>query len=496
MTFEDELIIDLGRFSKDPLGFVLWAFPWNTTNLPELGPEEWQYKVLRDVRDGLLSLEGAIQVAVVSGNGVGKSALTAWLILWAMSTREDTLGVITANTENQLKTKTWASVGKWFHLFIAKQFFTLTATALISKDPTRERTWRCDIVPWSEKNAVAFQGLHNKGKRLFMFFDEASGIADVIWEAAEGCFTDADTEMLWMATGNPNLPTGRFRECFPGGKYSHRWRTTKVDSRTVSFTDKNKIQEWLEDEGEDSDFFRVRVKGEFPRAGVVQFIGPDLVQAARKREIERLDPDALVMGVDVGRFGDDATRIVFRRGRDAKTLPYETIRGQDTVFIAARVAELAAIHQPDAIMVDGGGVGGGVVDQLRALRVDCFDIQFGSKPTRINPENKTRYANKRAEMWGWMKDWLKGGAIPDEDFIEEELTGPMYGYVFRDGQDAILLEKKEDMKKRGLSSPDWGDALALTFAYAVAPLDRGRGKRPDELVQSDYDPFSQQLMAA
>lgn len=493
-TFEDQLIYDLGRLAADPYAFVLWAFPWGTEALPEPGPEPWQAEILQAVRDGLLDLQGAIQVAVVSGNGVGKSALVAWLILWAMSTREDTLGVITANTENQLKTKTWSSVGKWFHMFIAKQFFTLTATALISKDPTRERTWRCDIVPWSEKNAVAFQGLHNKGKRLFMIFDEASGIADVIWEAAEGCFTDKDTEMLWLVCGNPNLPTGRFRECHPGGKYAHRWYSKKVDSREVSFTDKSQIQKWAEDEGEDSDFFRVRVKGEFPRTGIVQFIGPDLVQAARKREIERLDPDALVMGVDVARFGSNATRIVFRRGRDARSIPVETMRGADTVAIAARVAELARIHRPDAIFVDGGGIGGGVVDNLRQLRVHCFDIQFGARADRINPEDQTRYANKRAEMYGWMKNWLRHGCIPDDDELEAELTGPMYGYVFRDGQDAILLEKKEDMEKRGMASPDWADALALTFAYPVAPgavsAISGGG------LTSEYDPFDPKHMAA
>ena len=100
--------------------------------------------------------------------------------------------------------KTWAELGKWFNLcWFAREYFTLTATALLSKDKSRERTWRIDMIPWSKTNPQAFAGLHNKGKRLLLVFDEASEIPDIIWETTEGALTDEDTEILWCAFGNP-----------------------------------------------------------------------------------------------------------------------------------------------------------------------------------------------------------------------------------------------------------------------------------------------------
>src|SRR5690606_37984873 len=140
----------------------------------------WQVEILEDLRDGLLSIEDAIHLARTSGHGIGKSALVAWIILWAISTFEDTKGIVTANTENQLKTKTWAEVAKWHRYFIGRELFKLTATALFSVDPLHERTWRIDMTPWSERNTEAFAGLHNKGKRLLVVFDEASAIPDLI----------------------------------------------------------------------------------------------------------------------------------------------------------------------------------------------------------------------------------------------------------------------------------------------------------------------------
>ena len=163
-----------------------------------------------------MNINQAIQLAVASGHGIGKTALVSWIILWAISTKPDARGVVTANTETQLKTKTWAELGKWFHMFIGKDFFSLTATALFAKDSAHERTWRIDMVPWCERNTEAFAGLHNKERRILVVFDEASAIPDVIWETTEGALTDANTEIIWCVFGNPTRNTGRFRECFPG----------------------------------------------------------------------------------------------------------------------------------------------------------------------------------------------------------------------------------------------------------------------------------------
>src|SRR5216684_1439716 len=248
----DKLLEWLASCSADPLAFVLGAFPWSEegTRLEnEKGPEWWQTNLLVRIRDGLITTDQAIQEATASGHGVGKTALVAWIILWGGSTLPDTRGVVTANTETQLKTKTWAELGKWYHMFIAKEHFELTATAFFHKD--RERTWRIDMIPWSERNTEAFAGLHNKCRRIIVIFDEASSIPDIIWETTEGALTDKDTQIIWCVFGNPTRSTGRFKECFPGGRFARAWHTAQVDSRKVSFTNKEQINSWIEAYGED-----------------------------------------------------------------------------------------------------------------------------------------------------------------------------------------------------------------------------------------------------
>ena len=489
-----ELIQFFGKYTNDPLGFVMTAFPWEkhgTVLAQRKGPEPWQREVLESIGRRSLNPDAAIREATVSGNGVGKTALVCWLILWAITTFEDTRGVVTANTETQLKTKTWAELGKWYHLFVGKSLFKLTATAIFSNDDAHERTWRIDMVPWSENNVVAFQGLHNEGKRLIMIYDEASGIPDGIWEAGDGCMTDKSTQRIWCVFGNPNRPTGRFKECFPGGRLSHSWNSRCVDSRTISFTDKGEFNQWIKDYGEDSDFVRVRVRGVFPRAGSMQFIDSETVAEATQRDASVHLYEPLCIGVDVARFGDDASVIYFRKGRDGRSITPIKLRNVDTMTLAGKVSEVYAQYRADAVFVDGGGVGGGVVDRLRQLNVPCFDVQFGSKPNGtgyLTGDAGVQYANKRAEIWGAMREWLKGGTIPDDPELKAQLVNLEYGFNLKN---EIQLEKKEDMKKRGLDSPDVADALALTFSLPVQRSEFAGHEGPHEdLIQHEYNPFS------
>lgn len=489
----DDLLQDLAALSSDPHRFVLWAFPWGEegTELVGIsGPDAWQTQILTEVRDGLLSVNRAIQIAVASGHGVGKSALVSWLVLWAFSTFPGTRGVITANTENQLKTKTWVELSKWFRLFIARELFDLQATRLSARDPAEAAEWRIDQVAWSDRNTEAFAGLHNQGKRIIVVFDEASAIPDIIFETTEGALTDKDTQILWFVFGNPTRNTGRFRECFAGGKHHLNWLCHTVDSRTVKITNKDQILKWERAYGEDSDFFRVRVRGLFPRVGAMEFISRALAEEASVREVETNKYDPFVMGVDVARFGDDESVIWFRKGRDARTYPPLTFRGTDTMTLAGKVAEQYLAHRADAVFVDGGGVGGGVIDRLRQLNVPVIEVQFGASPDNLNAdEPNVSYANKRAEIWGAMKYWLKGGAIPEDKELLEGISGVMYGF---NGNNAIQLERKQDMKKRGLSSPDRADALALTFAYPVVPnIYAGGMPGPAQpRVLTEYDPMN------
>jgi hypothetical protein len=482
----DELVDWLALKSGDPLSFVREAFPWGQGELSNrTGPEPWQEGILGRIRDGL-SPDHAVLEAIASGHGVGKSALVSWVILWALSTKRDTRGVVTANTETQLKTKTWAELAKWHRLFIGRDLFKLEATSIFSIDPDHVKTWRVDMVAWSERNPEAFAGLHNQGRRVFMIYDEASSIPDTIWETSEGFLTDAYTERLWLVCGNPTRSIGRFRSAFDDA----RWHTTQVDAREVSFTNRNQIQAWADAYGDDSDFFRVRVKGVFPRVGAMEFISAYAVAEARTREAEAHLFDPLVIGVDVARFGDDETVLVVRKGRDARSIPAIRLRGLDTMAVAGRVVELAQSLRADAVFIDGGGVGGGVVDRCRQLRLDVFDIQFGGKADRSDILSQGEaYANKRAEIWGAMRAWITtgGGTIENEDALAEQLVGPTYGFNQRD---EIQLERKEDLKKRGVASPDWADALALTFSFPVVATPQAGREWLHLPASSDYDPFA------
>lgn len=495
LSVEDQILEELARLSNDPVDFVRFAFPWGEpgTELEEMiGPEAWQMQVLVEVRDGLLTADQAIKLATASGHGVGKSALVAWLILWAFSTFEDTKGVVTANTENQLKTKTWAELGKWFHLFIGRDFFNLTATALYSS--ARERTWRVDMVAWSERNTEAFAGMHNQGKRILMVFDEASNIPDLIWEVTEGALTDADTQIIWAVFGNPTRNSGRFRDCFD--RDDSDWLPHRVDSRSVSFTNKSQIRKWIQYYGEDSDFVRVRVLGTFPRQGTNEFISRELVDQAVGREVYVDMYDPLVIGVDVARFGDDSSVIYIRKGRDATAPPIQ-LKGLDTMQLALRVQEEYARTRADAVFVDGGGVGGGVVDRLRMLRVPVYEVRLGASPDQagVGTETGMVFANKRAEVWGAMREWLKTGSIADDRDLRTQLVAPTYGY---NAQNAIQLERKVDMRKRGAPSPDVADGLALTFAMPITPSRvAGREGSPKlNHIEHEYDPFSRAALAA
>jgi hypothetical protein len=457
MTTDRDLARRLNAYALDPLGFVRAVFPWGQGALEdEAGPDDWQADVLTGLGEALRTAQetnDAVRFAVASGHGVGKTALSAWLVLWFLSTRDHPQVVVTANTAAQLRNKTWRELAKWHRLAANKHWFGWTTDRFVfSESP---QTWFAAAVPWSKDRPEAFAGTHEK--HVLMLFDEASAIADDIWDVAEGAM--ATPGALWVALGNPTRNTGRFRECFR--RYRHRWTTRSVDSRQARKANSAQIQRWLEDYGEDSDFVRVRVRGVFPRAGNSQFIPEDVVTAARASEAVPSPDAALVLGVDVARYGDDASVILARAG--SEIVEALSFRGLDTMQLAGRVAETMVRLRPDGVMVDGGGVGAGVVDRLRQLGHRVTDVNAGSRA-----QDEDRHANLRAEMWSRMRDWLKGGgslAGAASELIDD-LGGPEYGF---DAKGRLRLESKEDMKSRGIASPDWGDALALTFAYPVRP---------------------------
>lgn len=479
---QDELLEWLASVRNDPYAFVLGAYEWGVDELAKYdGPDEWQVELLCRIRDGVTTVDEAIAEArgrgeesetapileaITSGHGIGKSAFVAWIIDWAMATQEDTKGVVTANTENQLKTKTWAELAKWHRLSISRDLFKMTATARFSIDPLHEKTWRIDMVPWSEKNTEAFAGLHNHGKRILIIFDEASAIPDIIWEVTEGAMTDKDTQIIWLVFGNPTKNTGRFRECFDGGRFAHRWNSRAIDSRTVKISNKVQLQAWVDDYGEDHDFVRVRVRGVFPRVDAVSFIALIDVQEAQLRTPEGQEFAPVIGGLDVARFGPDSSVLCPRQGRDAQSRPWPSIQGQNTVAVARWAFEWYMRLNLAALVVDSGGVGGGVFDQLELMGINVYSVDFSNSPDN---ESQEKYLNKRAEMYGRTRDWIKkGGCLPPDDKKAEskglsaQLTAPTYTYQ---GDVKLQLESKKDLRRRLGISPDDADALAITFAY-------------------------------
>jgi hypothetical protein len=466
------------EFTHDPLGYVQGVFPWNERDLlGSGGPREWQANVLGAIGNHLsdpATRSQPCKIAVSSGHGIGKSALVAQIISWALNTCDDTKVVVTANTAAQLGTKTWPEVEKWFRLSETSAFWKVAATSVKASAKGHEDTWRADAITWSENNTEAFAGLHNKGKRIVLIFDEASAIADKVWEVAEGALTDEGTEIIWLAFGNPTQNTGRFFECF--NRLKHRWKTFQVDSRTVDGTNKAQIATWIQDYGEDSDFVRVRVRGEFPRAGSNQFIPSDVVAACRKYKAEAFAHLPKVLSVDVARFGDDQSVVGTRQGR--KVVVLAKYRGLDTAQLGERVIEWIQKEKPDATVVDGDGLGAGTIDHLKFRGFKSFEFHGGN-----TPNDAQQYFNRRAEVWGLMRDALKAGLeIPDDPELEIDLTGPQYGFS---SKQQIQLEKKEDMKKRGLASPDTGDMIAMTFAVQL------RAKEKVEEARRMYEPGQQ-----
>lgn len=459
-----------------PSMFCRTVFPWGSGLLEKAtGPREWQSKVLGLIEEHLKARSTRFQpirIAIASGHGIGKSSLIGMVIGWAMSTCEDCKVVVTANTGTQLATKTVPRVEEWFRQMVNRDWWDLKATSITVRDEEHARLWRTDYIPWSENNVEAFAGLHNQGKRIVLVFDEASGISDKIWETAEGALTDEGTEIIWLAFGNPTQNTGRFRECF--GRFKHRWTTYQIDSRTVEGTNKAEIDKWIADYGEDSDFVRVRVRGEFPRAGSCQFIPSDTVEACRRLKAEAVAGLPKILSVDVARFGDDQSVIGWRQGR--KAVIRGKYRGKDTVWLAEQTIKVMQEEVPDAVVIDGDGIGAGVVDHIRhrGYSDGIFEFHGGSAA-----HDGAAYFNRRAEVWGSMRDWLAQGAeIPDDPELAADLTGPEYGFS---SKQQIQLERKEDMKKRGLSSPDCGDMLAMTFAVQIAPPPRKSTNPPPKV---------------
>jgi len=486
-----------------PLAFVMLVFPWGQPGTPLenfTGPRKWQREVLLQLEEHLLANNGRVdfetfRMAVASGRGIGKSALVSWINIWMLSTRIGSTCLVSANSESQLRSVTWAEITKWLSMSVHSHWFEVSATKVVPAKWMTElverdlkigtRYWAIEGRLWSEENPDGYAGVHNFAG-VCLTFDEASGIADPIWAVAAGFFTENTPNRFWFAFSNPRRGTGYFHATFHEKRAF--WNTKTVDARTVEGTDKAVYQQIMDEYGADSVQAYVEVYGSFPPEGDEQFISRTLVDDAvvRGKSYTR-DPSApIIMGVDPARFGSDATVIAVRQGRDI--IAIKRHRGEDTMETVGRIIDAIEEFRPVMVCIDEGGLGAGVYDRLKEQQYkQVRPVNFGhsSKMPRM-------YFNKRAEMWGLMKAWLSTGSIPDDRMLRSDLTGPKQQLTSTGTNNgAIQLESKSKMKARGQTSPDAADAIALTFAFPVAHKGshrRDAGSRPGGEGANTYSP--------
>lgn len=460
------------ELADDPEAFVMYVFPWGKKNTPLhnfKGPREWQRQILRDIAAHLKKNKGkevmeAMREAVASGRGIGKSALVAWLILWMLTTRIGSSVVVSANSEAQLRSVTWGELTKWQAMILNSYWWEISATKLVPA------VWLCELVErdlkkgtrywaaegklWSEENPDSYAGVHNHDG-MMLVFDEASGIVDPIWDVGAGFFTENVLDRYWFAFSNPRRNQGYFYETFNSKR--NFWNTRTIDARTVEGTDQSIYQGIIDENGPDSRQAKVEVYGQFPSQGDDQFIDSEAVDIAMQRRPYNDNTAPIIVGVDVARFGADKTVIAIRKGRDIVAL--RKFSGLDTMSVVGQVIKTITEFKPILVIVDEGGLGAGVLDRLNEQQYKVRGVNFGSKA------DSTTYGNKRAEIWGAMRDWLKGASLPLDRELRADLTGPTYKL---NSMGAIMLERKEDMKRRGAASPDSADAIAITLSFPVS----------------------------
>ena len=517
----------LASVYADPLGYVMAVFPWETESSIQLvelppayqarfgckwGPDQWAIDILeqlgRDIRKNAFDGKTAVpplQYSVASGHGIGKSVLVAWLVKFIMDTRPGSKGTVTATTADQLRTKTWEEVGKWHRMSLTAHRFdyrngrgsmSLTSKASVAVGGQEAQKWSCNAQTCREENSEAFAGQHAASATSFYIFDEASGVPAKIFEVRRGGLTDG--EPMVFDFGNPTKNSGAFYEEHHGRNALPPERRWSIDSRTVKITNKALHAEWAALWGEHSDFFKVRVRGVFPDQSDMQFISTEDVIKATLRDRPYVKGAELVMGVDVGGGGDfgDETVIKVRHGMDLRSWPAKRFRGLDTVQVVGKIIETIMEFRAlgmkfSALFIDGGGLGQGVCDQLRHLGYGPFAIMGGGSPV----DNKTYY-NKTDEMWGRLRDALHTNLVlpepnsPEANDARDQLTGREFGST---DKLQIHLERKKDMRKRGLPSPDIADAYALTFAQDVAPQEMAAYVNEPVFAITEYDSWRYNL---
>ena len=458
---------DMARLYADPLGFVRYAFDWGQGDLSDWdGPDSWQTEFLSVLGEAVRKRApgDVIKMAVKSGRGPGKTAVISWIILWLMSTRPNFAGVVTANTGDQLDSKTFRELALWHQRLINAHWFTWTATRFYHNDA--KETWGVDALKWSQHRPDAFGGLHNGGRGQCTIIDEGSGVPETIFSVAEATNTDPDSFVFTF--GNPIHKASYFYQIFT--RFRHRWLTMTVDTRRAKAANQKQIQDMIDDWGLSSDHVKVNVLGEFPEVDSNTLIPLALMEEAAKRVVpkETISQVKPIWGLDPARFGDDRTALAKRRGRVLME-PVIAWRGLDTMQTAGRVLAMyedtPRDELPSHIVVDTIGIGSGVADRMRELGLPVTMLNVSERPSVDG-----KYAKLRDELFWKARMWFEGRDVHiGDDALTSELADILYGY---NSNGLIKLESKDETKERLGRSPDLADAFVSTFA--VTPISIAR----------------------
>lgn len=444
-AWNELMVADPGCFAKNALG---------------LEPTTQQLKFFE-----ALAKPGA-RVAVRSGHGTGKSTALAASALWFLATRPGALVPCTAPTSHQLHDVLWREMRR----LLGNMDESLRRNFCVTADKITLRGENGMIVGRTARpeNPDALQGFH--AEEILFIIDEAAGVNDKIFEVARGALS-TESARVAMA-GNPTRLSGYFHNAFHDARgIWDKLRFSCLDSPLVA---PSYAEEIKREYGGDSDMYRVRVLGDFPRTGLFNLIARDVVEKAMTKQMpgDLIHDAPVVFGVDPAWLGTDRSAAVMRQGMVAKVL--FVVRGVDTFRLAGLVARHADELSPDAIFVDQTGVGAGVYDQLKRTRHPVVGVSFAQTPLDAD-----RFVNKRAEIWWCMREWLESGAWLEKNAdLQDDLVTPEY-HLSPNGK--IQLESKDSIRSRGFASPDLGDALALTFAMPVyANRQRSRIQKKSE----------------
>lgn len=400
-------------------------------------------------------------VSVKSGHGVGKSALESWIIWWYISTRPYPKILCTAPTKHQLHDILWAEVSKWKRNSKSlDKDFEWTSEKIYLKGSQEE--WFA--IARTSNKPDALQGTH--AEHVLIIIDEASGVPDIVFEPVLGSMSTIDAKLLMC--GNPTQLAGFFYESHTTKR--ELYKTHTIDGSKCERVDKNYVQTIIDMFGKDSDVYRVRVAGEFPKANPDSFIGLDMIRTEKKviDIVESID-----LGVDVARYGDDES-VVATTYNKSQVERLNVFKHNDTMRLTGQIVNIIKmlnLKYPLVIVrvkIDCDGLGVGVYDRLKEviveknLKAKAIECHFGGKGGKVSYDEPIEYYNSTGIMWGTLRSKLKNNeiTIPNNEELIKQITNRKY-FINSDG--TIKLERKEDMKKRNVHSPDRADAVVLSL---------------------------------